>query len=179
MKNSLFLISNLLLHRKMSRLFTYNPFEPLTPALIDILTARAYHYLVVQQFRYPGIAENKGFMATGYPAAEQAHDHFLQLRPGEGKVLQLHQGGDREKLLSLMVEGSSYRFFYGTTPDADACRKLSQTYKQKVNTYIRSQLHIKNDGGYDVTLKVVAGRFMAIIASGQQRKEVLFYDIIR
>lgn len=163
----------------MNRLFTYNPFEPLTPVFIDTLLDRAYYYLVVQQFQYPGIAENKGFMATAYPTAQEAHDHSLQLRPGEGKVLQLHQSADREKLLSLMTDASPYRFFYGTTPDADACKKLSQTYKQKVNGYIRSQLRMKNDGGYDVTLKVVNGRFMAIITSGQQRKDVLFYDIIR
>jgi hypothetical protein len=163
----------------MNRIFTYNPFEPLTPAFIDMLVQRAHSYAVVQKFQYPGIDENKGFIATAYCTEGEAQTHMAQLMPGEGKILQLDNPAERQKLLSLLGDSSGYQFFYSTTPDVKACKRLSQTYKQQVSAYIRSQLRIKNDGGIDVTLTVVAGRFMAIITSGEQRREVLFYEMIR
>ena len=165
--------------REMNRLFTYNPFELLTAAFIEMLQQHAHYYVVLQRFQYPGIAENKGFMATAYLTVEEALSHLAELHKGEGKVLDLADKVEREKLLSLLEPSSGYQFFYSTTPDVAACKKLTQTYKLKVSSYIKSQLRMKGDGGYDVTLKVIAGRFMAVITSGQQRKEVLFYEMIR
>jgi hypothetical protein len=165
--------------REMSRLLTYNPFEVITPAFIEMLLQHAHNYAVLQKFQYPGVAANKGFMATAYTTQEQALVHLAELHAGEGKVLQLADKADREKLIALLDPSSGYQFFYSTTPDVAACKRLTQVYKQKVSNYIKSQLRMKSDGGYDVTLKVISGRFMAVITSGQQRKEVLFYEMIR
>ncbi|TWV91983.1 hypothetical protein [Chitinophaga pinensis] len=163
----------------MNRSLTYNPFEVVTPAFIEMLLQHAHCYIVLQKFQYPGVAMNKGFMATAYTTLAQALSHLGELHQGEGKMLHLADKADQEKLLSLLDPSTGYQFFYSTTPDVTACKKLTQLYKLKVSNYIRSQLRMKNDGGYDVTLKVISGRFMAVITSGQQRKEVLFYEMIR
>ncbi|MBW8682989.1 hypothetical protein [Chitinophaga rhizophila] len=163
----------------MSRLLTYNPFEPLDLPFIEMLVQRRYYYLILQVFRYPGVHENKGFMATAYQTLPEAQVHLAELQQGEGKMLQLDHPEHRDRLLPLLDPSSGYQFFYGTTPDAIAGKTLSQVYKQKVNGYIKSQLNMKNAGGFEVTLKMIHGRFMAVITSGEQRREVLFYEMIK
>ncbi|WP_207421124.1 hypothetical protein [Desertivirga brevis] len=160
----------------MSILF-YNPFLPLTEGLLQHMLRKGKPYWVVQRFSWPGIETGKAFMASEYADKLEAEAHAMKLEHGEGKLLDLTIEEALSKLLELIKTGSGYKVFYNSTLDKKNEKKLHKTYVKKVHNYIRS-IAMKNDGGYDVFIRVVNGRVVGIITSGDRSHEAPFYKMI-
>lgn len=159
----------------------YNPFEPLTIERIQQLLLIGQPILVVQRFQWTGIINGAGFMATRYSYPEDAADHLAHLLPNEGKLVDLLQAPQRDKLLALLAPGSIYHVYVDSLKDKNWAKQMRQVYAEDVRKYIRSQTQLKpdRDVGVDVSFNLRYGRVMACIDTGTQRLEVPFYDIIK
>lgn len=165
----------------MSLIQSYNPFEPLTVERVQQLLLMGEPILVVQRFRWTGILPGAGFMATRYRYPEDAVEHLEQLLPNEGKLVDLLQPAQRDKLLALLLPGSTYQVYVDSLKDKNWAKQMKQVYAEDVRKFIRSQTQLKidRDTGVDVNFNLRYGRVMAVIDTGTQRLEVPFYDIIK
>ena len=165
----------------MQLLRQYNPFEPLTTERIQQLLFLGQPILVVQRFLWTGITAGAGFMATRYSDVAEAAAHLSHLHPNEGKLVDLHQPAQLNKLMALLAPGSNYQVFINSLKDKDWAKKMRKVYAEDVRNYIRSQTKLKPDRDYgvDVTFSIRFGRVTALINTGQQSLEVPFYDIIK
>ncbi|WP_343670741.1 hypothetical protein [Chitinophaga sp.] len=159
----------------------YNPFEPLTVERIQQLLLMGQPILVVQRFQWPGIINGAGFMATRYSYPEDTVDHLAHLLPNEGKLVDLLQPLQRNKLLALLGPHSTYHVYIDTLKDKHWAKQMQQVYAEDVRKYIRSQTRLKpdRDRGVDINFHLRYGRVMAIINTGTQQLDVPFYDIIK
>lgn len=159
----------------------YNPFEPLTTARVFQLIQLQYFYLVVQRFHWVGLTAGSGFMATYYNDHEAAVIHQSNLVNYEGKLLDLRQETQRDKILALLTADSPYIVFISTLKDKGWAKKMEKAYAEKIRGFIRSAARIKadKDHGVDIDLTMKHGHVMAIIRSGEQKLEVPFYEIIK
>ncbi|SFW66138.1 hypothetical protein [Chitinophaga sancti] len=165
----------------MSLIQPYNPFEPLTIERIQQLLLMGQPILVVQRFQWAGINNGAGFMATRYSYPEDAADHLSHLLPNEGKMVDLLQPLQRDRLLALIAPTSTYQVYLDSLKDKKWAKRMQQVYAEDVRRFIRSQTRLKPDRntGVDVNFDFRHGRVMAVINTGTQRLEVPFYDIIK
>jgi hypothetical protein len=160
---------------------TYNPFEPLTPDRIQQLIQLQYYFLVVQRFRWVGLIAGTGFMSTYYSDQTAANEHQQQLLNYEGKLVDLRDPIQRDKLLELFEPGSPYVFYINTLREDDWAKKMTKAYADKIRTYIKTSGSIKvnRDYGIDIDFNLKLGTVMAVIRSGEQQIEVPFYELIK
>ncbi len=152
---------------------------PVTEGLLQHMLRGGKHYWVVQRFSWPGLKPGTAFMASEYADKMEAENHAIQLDRGEGKLMDLSNEEALTKLLDLIKPGSGYKVFYNSTIDKKNEKKLHKTYVKKVGQYIQSIGMKKDEGtGYDVFIRVVNGRVMGIITSGERTNEALFYKMI-
>lgn len=160
---------------------SYNPFELLTAERIRQLLLIGQPILVVQRFQWTGIIPGAGFMATRYRSREEAATHLAALLPNEGKLVDLSQPEERDKLLALLVPGSTYQVYVNTLKDKHWAKRMKQVYAEDVRKFIRSQTRLKVDRatGVEVGFNIRHGRVLVLIDTGTQQLEVPFYDIIK
>lgn len=116
-------------------------------------------------------------MVSAYPQITEAESHQKQLQHNEGKILNLQEEADKQKLLTLVKPNSGYSFFYRTISNASAIKKVNLIYKHHVASYVKN--NALGYGKFELTLKIVAGRVMAEITFSKGTRTVLFYDIIK
>lgn len=159
----------------------YNPFERLTPVRIQQLIQMKDHYLIVQRFRWTGITAGSGFMASHYSDLSAADEHQRHLLNYDGKLIDLQQKDQLEKLLDLFKPASPYVFYINTLKDKNWDKKMVKAYAEKIRNYIRSSGRIKvnRDDGIEIELNLKYGYLIATIKSGEQKMQVPFYEIIK
>lgn len=159
----------------------YNPFEELTPARIHQLIQLKDYFLVVQRFQWTGLTAGTGFMATYYSDQQAANEHQSHLVNYDGKVIDLQQQDQRDKLLALFKTGSPYVVYINTLKDKDWAKKMVKAYAEKIRNYIRSsgKIKVNRDDGIEIDFNLKYGYVIATIRSGEQKMEVPFYEIIK
>ncbi|WP_343691713.1 hypothetical protein [Chitinophaga sp.] len=160
---------------------SYNPFEPLTVERIQQLLLMGEPILVVQRFQWTGIIPGAGFIATRYRYPNDAELHLAELLPNEGKLVDLAQPAQREKLLGLLAPGSTYQVYVDTLKDKNWAKLMKQAYAEDVRKFIqrKTSLKVDRDHGVDVGFHLRYGRVLAVIDTGTQQLEVPFFDIIK
>jgi hypothetical protein len=160
---------------------TYNPFEPLTPDRIMQLIQLEYYFLIVQRFKWVGLTAGTGFMATYYGNMDAANEHQSHLVNYEGKLVDLRQAGQRDRLLALFEPGSPYVLYINTIKDDDWAKKMTKAYADRIRNYIRTSGRIKvnRDTGIDIDFTMHYGIVTAVIKSGEQKMTVPFYELIK
>jgi hypothetical protein len=159
----------------------YNPFEPLTIDLLRELIVRRRYYIILQRLPWPGITAGTGFLATCYTDIEDAEEHQSHLVNYEGKLLDLQEQPQLDKLLELIADGSPYQIYLNTLKDKSWAKKMEKAYAEKVRSFIRSsgKLKVDKSAGVDIDFTLVYGHVTAVIHSGEQKLTVPFYDIIK
>jgi len=160
---------------------TYNPFEPLTVDILRDLIHKRRYYLIVQRLPWPGLTAGSGFLVTSYTDMEDAKEHQSNLVNYEGKLLDLQEQQQLDKLLELIAEDSPFHLYLNTLKDKSWAKKMEKAYTEKVRNFIRSSGKIKVDKGQgvDIDFTLKYGHVTAIIQSGDQQLTVPFYDIIK
>jgi hypothetical protein len=159
----------------------YNPFEQLTPARIQQLLQLKDYYLVVQRFQWVGLTAGTGFMTSYYNNIADATEHQSHLVNYDGKIVDLQQQDQQDKLLTLFESGSPYVVYINTLKDKDWAKKMIKAYAEKIRIYIRTSgsLKVNRDYGIDIDLSLQYGYVIAEIRSGEQKMQVPFYEIIK
>lgn len=159
----------------MKRKVLYNPFDRLTEAMIRYSISSGEIYWVVQRFRWPGVADKKGFIVSRYTVEVEAMAHFSALDPGEGKLLNIWK--EAEKITCLMGPGSEYQFFTNTLRE-DWEKGLKAAYKDKFIAYIR-QAHFAGRGAVEINLSLDHGRVIAEMQNEKgQSSKIPIYKIL-
>lgn len=159
----------------------YNPFELLTPARIDQLIRMKEYFLVVQRFRWTGLTAGTGFMASHYSDLLAADEHQSHLVNYDGKIVDLQQKDQQDKLMDLFKPGAPYVVYINTLKDKDWAKKMVKAYAEKIRSYIRSsgRLKVNRDDGIDIDLTLKYGYVTATVRSGEQKMVVPFYEMIK
>jgi hypothetical protein len=159
----------------------YNPFEPLTPDRIQQLIQLKDYFLVVQRFQWVGLIAGTGFMATYYSDEDAANEHQRHLVNYAGKLVDLRDPLQRDRLLELFEPGSPYVFYINTLKDKDWAEKMTKAYADKIRNYIKSSgtIKVNRDYGIDIDFNLKFGNVIAVIRSGEQQMEVPFYELIK
>lgn len=167
--------------RPLQKKITYNPFEPLTPDRIQQLIQLKDYFLVVQRFQWVGLIAGTGFMATYYSDEDAANEHQRHLVNYAGKLVDLRDPVQRDKLLELFEPGSPYVLYINTLKDKDWAKKMTTAYADKIRSYIKTSGRIKvnRDDGIDIDFNLKFGNVIAVIRSGEQQMEVPFYELIK
>ncbi|WP_342644902.1 hypothetical protein [Mucilaginibacter sp. CSA2-8R] len=161
----------------MTNLF-YNPFLPVNNTAVSRLIENETPYIVIQRFEWPGVPFNKGFLITAYSQEHEAELHVRELAPNEGKLQNLLDETDCEKIIALTGIGSGYFVFFNGTIDLAHEKKLQKAYVKNVHGYIK-YIRMPKDGGYDVRIFVEHGRVKATITSGTNSHTAFFYTMIK
>ena len=159
----------------------YNPFEQLTPARIQQLIQMKDYFLVVQRFQWTGLTAGTGFMASHYSDLSAAKEHQSHLVNYDGKIIDLQQKDQYDKLLDLFKPASPYVVYINTLKDKTWAKKMVKAYAEKIRNYIRSsgKIKVNRDYGIDIDFNLKYGYVIATIRSGEQKMEVPFYEIIK
>ncbi|MCK7559367.1 hypothetical protein MKQ70_32130 [Chitinophaga sedimenti] len=177
---SIFVFRSPIPEMALKDIILYNPFAVLDVEMLNFLHNQGDHYIVVQRFSWPGIPSGTGYIASPYGNLKEAENHLLHLEAKEGKLLNVNGHEDKNKLLALLAKDSGFHLFINLTNQGQRIeRSIAIAYRKKVGSYIRSVLKMKNEGGFDVTLRVEYGRLVATITSGLQQRQVLFYSMIK
>lgn len=158
----------------------YNPFEPLTAGLLDELIRDGIRALVLQRFRWPGLAENTGFMGTCYRQLQQAAPHADALLPGEGKCLNLAAQEEQERVKKLLAN-ERFTVFVNTFREEDWKEKMLEAYAGRITANIRAYRYIQvdRDKGLDVNFEFYNGRLVAELRSGERTASVPAFDLLK
>lgn len=142
----------------------YNPFEPLTPALLKNIAHEGYRHIILQRFSWPELERNTSFMATVYDNEQAAKYHEMELLPNEGKLLTLPQDASR---ISDILTSLTFKVFINTFKDQVWKGRILKAYKNNITAFLRSQ-NFKTKDPVDIELKFEWGRLLAIIRSGER-----------
>lgn len=157
----------------------YNPFIKLSDGLLEHLIRSGRLYFIIQRFNWPGLKPGSAFLASDYADRSEAKAHEAELRDKEGRLLDLQQEDVIETVRKLLKPSSGFQVYYNGTIDKKNEKKLKDAYVNRVYNYIQSIGLKKEDNGYDVYIRVVNGRVMADITTGDKCHSVLFYNIIK
>ncbi|WP_342645612.1 hypothetical protein [Mucilaginibacter sp. CSA2-8R] len=135
-------------------------------------------HVVVQRFQWPGQTMQKAFLMSAYEHEHDALLHGQELKPTEGKVLNLLNSTQYQNMVKLLQINSGNRLFFAGTIDTKHERKLQKAYVNGVSAYIYN-IRMKKQGSYHVRIYVEYGRVKADITSGAQSHTALFYDMIK
>jgi hypothetical protein len=155
---------------------TYNPFEPLTLLLLNVLLMEGNQFIVLQRFPWPGIPSGRAFMASAYLDEQEAVEHVGELEEKEGKMLNLIT--DFKKITSL-IENGEHQLFINTIKEKDWAGKVLKAYKGNIAGYVRSRTRIKASDGVDIELKLKWGRLFAHLSSGEVQIDIPAYELIK
>lgn len=154
----------------------YNPFEILNLPIIRRLISHGNHFIVLQRFNWPGIAEGHGFMATPYPNELLAKKHADQLAEKEGKTLNL--SSDIEKIGSL-IDNPKYNLFLCTFRDEKWDQKMLKLYQRNIISFLKTKMPISSNSSIDIHMYLKYGRLKATVTANGPEYEFDVYQMIK
>jgi hypothetical protein len=153
----------------------YNPFEPLDRLLLKEITTAGKHFLVIQQFNWPGVPDKKGFMVTPYKEEGPARLHFEKLAPKEGSLINLES---ETETVTALINHPQYLLFLNTFRDEDWASRTLKYYQRNIVTYLSANSTIRLDNKINIELIFKYGRLKAIIQSDGNSSEFDAYDLV-
>ena len=156
----------------------YNPFLRIKEDTLKKLMGTGRPYVVIQRFQWPGQPLQKTFLLSAYAEEHEACYHEQELRPNEGKLLNLLDLNQYQTVIKLLKNESGITMFFNGTIDARHEKRLQKAYVKSVSAYIH-YIRMKKEDHYDVRIFVEYGRLKAEITSGEQSHTSLFYDMIK
>ncbi|MDR6809753.1 hypothetical protein J2Y45_006866 [Dyadobacter sp. BE34] len=154
----------------------YNPFEILNLPMIRRITQHGNHFIVLQRFKWPGIKEGFGFMATPYKDEKSGKAHAAQLSGNEGKLLNL--SSDIEKITSL-INDPRYSLFLCTFREESWNKKMIKLYQRNMISYIKAHMPVTSNDAIVIQMDLKYGRLKATVTANGPEHEFDLYEMIR
>ena len=156
----------------------YIPFLRIKDDTLKKLMGAGKPYVIIQRFQWPGQHLQKTFLLSAYSDQQEARYHEFELAPKEGKMQNLLDLDQYQKVVQLLKTESGITMFYNGTLDARHEKRLQKAYVKGVSAYIYA-IKMKKEDHYDVRIFTEYGRLKAEISSGEQSHTALFYDMIK
>lgn len=116
-------------------------------------------------------------MVTPYEELAEAELHASALEIKEGKLLVIPE--DLEKVSKLLVAGSQYRLFLNKLKEENWNRRMLDTYKQRITSYLRSRTSFTNKDSISILFTMEHGRVIANISNGDKELRVSAFELIK
>lgn len=154
----------------------YNPFELLNLPTLKELLRKDTRFLVVQRLQWPGLAYNKGFIATPYQLEKPAKEHAQKLGVNEGRMIDLKAEIGR---VMELIESPKYLFFLNTCRDDGWEDRLLKHYQKNILSTLNTTAQIQDLGNAGIELSFKFGKLTAIIQTEDIAQEYSLYDLIK
>lgn len=155
----------------------YNPFSPYTKSTLKEQISEGNRWFVLQRFKWPLVADGKGFMVTAYQNEEDALWHASQLDEKEGKAL--HMPDDLHKLEALLQTGSGYRLYLDKIKEENWNKRMLKVYEKPIINFLRARTRFTRKDTIDILFTLELGRVKAKITNGTTEINVNAIDLIK
>lgn len=155
---------------------SYNPFEILNLPILRGLIQRGNRVIVLQRFRWPGIAEHRGFIGTPYRDEPAAKKHIAQLSDKEGKLLDLN--ADLEKIIKLMGD-PKYHLFLSAFRDPKWQAGILKHYQQNIVSFLRAEMSMEGEDPLNIDLTLEYGRLKVSVILNEDERVFDAFEMIK